>query len=328
MEKKKKNISNKLIIRRTIIIVILILLIILLLFGIKSLVNLIFSGERVVGNLNNRGLAAESGNEVYYNKYEKGIVKVKGGKEYQITDETAYSMTVIDNIIYFLTVSDTNTIDLKKVETNGNNLTKIKTLSTPISKFYIEDNYLYYITDKDVVGISKLELATGQETTITSANVQDFILEKGIIYFTDNVGYLHSVNINGTDNKAISKDYNIKKIQILKKWIYYYDEKEKALCKIKKDGSSRTVVSKFVNNEIYNVTNKGIFYYDSANKKISKCDLKGKKSKEIVSLNISNTKINIVDDIIYYLDKSKDEKQIYQMYRVKKNGGAAKAIEY
>ena len=39
--------------------------------------------------------------------------KVKGKDEYQITDETAYSMTQVDDTIYYLTLSNSNTLDLK-----------------------------------------------------------------------------------------------------------------------------------------------------------------------------------------------------------------------
>ena len=154
------------------------------------------------------------------------------------------------------------------------------------------------------------------------------MLEDGVIYFTDNVGYLHSITTNGTENKEIATGYNIKNFQILKKWIYFYDSKENALCRIKKDGSSKKTVATFVNNEIYNVTNKGIYYFDSVNKQICKSDLKGKKSKAIVSLEAVKPRIGIANGELYYLDNSKDESQIYQMYRVKTNGSEAKSIDY
>ena len=38
--------------------------------------------------------------------------------------------------------------------------------------------------------------------------------------------------------------------------------------------------------------------------------------------------LSFIDDVIYYLDASKKESQIYQMYRVKTNGGSTKNIEY
>ena len=62
--------------------------------------------------------------------------------------------------------------------------------------------------------------------------------------------------------------------------------------------------------------------------KICKCDLKGKQSKEIVTISVGTTNINIVGNTLYYLDKSKDETQIYQMYRVKTNGKATSEITY
>lgn len=320
----------KLNLRRVIVLIVLLILILLIIFGVSKLFSSIFAEEKVVGNNSkvNMGLAIKGKDATYYNKYEKGIVKVKGKEEFQITEETAYSMTLIDDTIYYITLSSTNTVDLKKVKTNGDGLSLIKTISTSISKFYIEDNFLYYANDKDIAGIAKISLETGEETMITASNVRDFVLDGDIVYFTDNVGYLHSVKTNGKDKKEISSEYNIANIQILKKWIYFYDEKENALCKMKKDGSSKKTVATFVNNEMYNVTSKKIYYFDEVNKQICSCDLKGKKSKPIVTLEATRTKINIVNNVMYYLDDSKIDSQIYQMYRVKTNGGQANSINY
>lgn len=326
MGKKKSKIKlNK---RRVIVLIVLALILALVIFGITKLFSSIFAKEVAVGNKSNMGLVLEDEKTTYYNKYEKGIVKVKGKDEFQITDETAYSMTIVDDTIYYMTVSNQNSIVLKSVKTNGDKCTEIKVLATPLSKFYIEENYVYYVTNESTLGIAKLSLETGEETIITASNVQDFVVEDETIYFTDNVGYLHSIKTNGKESKEIATGYNIKNIQILKKWIYFYDSKENALCKIKKDGSSKKTVATFVNNEIYNVTNKGIYYFDSVNKKICKSDLKGKKSKEIVSLEAVKPRIGIANGEIYYLDNSKDPAQIYQMFRVKTNGNATKSIDY
>lgn len=328
MEKEKKKSKLKLNKRRVIVLIVAALLLILLLTGMINLFKLIFAKENAVGNLSNMGLVLEDGNTVYYNRYEDGIVKVKGNKEYQITDETAYSMTMYEDEIYYLTVSSLNTIELKKVKDNGDGLTKVKTLGTTISKFYIKDGFVYYASNGAVKGIAKLSLENGSENIITAANVQDFVLYNDNIYYVDNVGYIYSTNLGGTDIKEIAKDYNVKKIQILKNWIYFYNESENALCKIKLDGSNLKTVATFVNNEIYNVTSKDIYYYDAVNKQICKCDLKGKKSIAIVTIEATRPRINIADGILYYLDNSKDNTQIYQMFRVKTNGNAAKAIEY
>ena len=325
MKKKKKLKLNK---RRIIVLIVALILLLLLIVGIVNLFKLLFAKEKSVGNLSNMGLVLEDGNTVFYNKFEDGIIKIKGNKEYQITDETAYSMTMYEDEIYYLTVSSLDTIELKKVKENGDGLTKIKTLATTISKFYIKDGYVYYASNGDVKGISKLSLADNSENVIAVSNVQDFVLEGDTVYYVDNVGYIYSSNLTGTDIKEVAKDYKVKKIQIMKKWIYFYDETENALCKIRLDGSDKKTVATFVNNEIYNVTSKKIYYYDSVNKQICKCDLKGKKSTAIVTLEATKPRINIVDGHVYYLDNSKDNTQIYQMFRVKTSGNAAKSIEY
>lgn len=326
MERKKSKLKlNK---RRVIVLIVLAIICVLILLGIVNLFKLIFAKENVVGNLGNMGLAVYEDKQTFYNKYEEGIVKVKGGEEYQITDETAYSIHLEGDTVYYLTLSNSNTLDLKSVKTNGDEPKKIKTLSTPSSKFYIEDGFVYYISNKDAMGIVKFSLDTNEENFIVTYNVQDFVLDGDTIFFIDNTGTLYSVGTDGSEFKTITNEYNIKRIQILKNWIYFYNTEENALCKIKKDGSKMKVVATFVNNETYNVTSKYIYYFDEVNKQICRCDLKGKKSNAIVSLKASRTKINIANDILYYLDDSESETRIYQMYRVKTNGNAAKPIEY
>lgn len=326
MEKKsKKTKLNK---RRIIVLLVLIILLILLILGIKSLFGKLFLKEVASGNLANMGLVVEDNKTVYYNKYETGIFASRKGKEKQLTNETAYSMTLIDNTIYYLTVSESNTIDLKSIKTSGEDQKKIKTLQTIISKFYISNNSVYYIENGEVFGIAKYSLDTQENRIIIEKNVQDFVLDKDTIYYTDDAGALYSININSEEKKEITKDHNIKKIQILKKYIYFYDEKENALCKINKDGTKYSVVATFVNNEWYNVTNKKIYYYDSVNKQICASDLNGKKSKAIVTVTAIKPRINIANGHIYYLDTSKNENQMYQMFRVKVNGSSANSIDY
>lgn len=324
MEKNK----SKLNMRRIVVLIILLIICILILFTLVNFIKKIFSKEKVAGNLANTGLVFETKEAVYYNKYDKGIVKIKNGEEYQITDESASSITVIDDTIYYLTVSSSNTIELKSVKTNGDNLTNIKTLYTPLNKFYIENQNVYYINNKDKQGIASFSLESREEEMVVLSNVQDFVIDDGHIYFVDNAGYLYSVKNDGSDYKTITTDYSIKRIQILKNWIYFYNNKDNCLSKINKKGTKVKNISTFVNNEIYNITNKYIYYYDSIDKKICRSNLKGKKSKALASLSSEITKINIAKGIVYYIDDSKDETQIYQMYRIKRNGSATKSIDY
>jgi len=282
----------------------------------------------LLGNYANSGLVIEDGSTVYYNKYENGIFKVKGNKETQITSETAYSITLVKNTIYYLTISESNTIDLKSINKNGEEQKKIATLSTPFSKFYIENNQVLYVTNKEKMRIVKLSLDNLEEKTLVEAGIQDFAVSNGKVYYSNNEGHLYSIGIDGDDSKEISKEYDVKNFQILGKWIYFYNVKENALCKIKTNGKSKQTVSSFITNEIYNVTSKKIYYFDATNKQICSCDLKGKKSVAIVKVSAERTKINIANGILYYLDNSKNENQIYQIYRVKTNGKATDAIDY
>lgn len=323
---KKKKVAKKL--NKKVVLLGILILIVILAVIFTCIIISKNSKEKVFGNLANMGLAFSDGNTVYYNKYENGIVKVKSGKEYQITDETAYSINVVGDTIYYLTVSNTNSIDIKSVKTNGDSLKTVKSIRTSISKIYVENGYIYYATTQDSDGIVKINIETQEEERVNFANIKDFVVEKDIIYYVDNSNQICKINVSGSDSQVINGGAKLEKIQVSGKWIYYYDSNENALCKVKIDGSKTKIVSTFVNNEMYNITNKKIYYYDSLNKKICVSPLNGKKSKIITDVQTSKTKINIVNNVIYYLDKSDDETQIYQMYRIKTNGNNTKKIEY
>ena len=322
-EIKSKAPKNSALIKKIIIIAI---VVILLLVIVRCLIGL-FSGSKVAGNKSNMGLATEDSGVIYYNKYEDGIVKVKNGKEYQITDETAYSMNIVGDTIYYLTVSDNGTIDIKSVETNGNNLTYITSIFTTLSKIYVEDGFIYYVSNKDTAGIAKLKIDTHEEEKICAANIIDFNLEKGVIYYTDTVGKLHSIKTDGLEQKEIKTDDSIRKFQMLDNHIYYYNDKEPGLVRIKKDGTGRKVVSKLVSNDTYNVTSKGVYFYNDISHEIAVTKEGSKKSKGVVAIKTTKTKINVVDKFIYYLDNGKDGR-MHQMFRIKTNGNNAKEIVY
>lgn len=324
MEKTKKNIKGN---KKIIGIIISIILIILFIIAIIAIFGKTKTNAEL-GNLANMGLAASGDGAVFYNKYEDGIVKVKGFEEFQITNETAYGINVIGDDVYFLSVGDTSNINIKKVKTNGNELKTIRTVKTSISKIYVVDNYIYYATNENQDGIAKLTLDGTQETIITASEIQDFEVIDARIYFTDKMGNVYKMNTNGGELTKIETDYNIKEFQVKDDYIYYFNEDNKNLCRVKDDGSNEEVVSEYVNSSTFNITDNKIYFFDKDSKKIASVNLNGGNYKEIVGISTNNTKINIIDDTIYYLDASKSESKIYQMYRVKTNGGSAKSIEY
>lgn len=323
VEKKKSVKLNK----KTIMIIVAIILIISI-----ALTMFAISGKRKMngelGNISNMGLAASGDGAIFYNKYEDGIVKVKGFEEFQITNETAYGINVVGEDVYFLSVGDTSNINIKSVKTNGNELKTIKTVKTSISKIYVVDNYIYYATNGEQDGIAKLSLDGTQENIITAGEIKDFEVIDGKIYFSDKMGNMYKMNTNGGELTKIEVDYSIKEFQVKNNYIYYFNETDKNLCKIKDDGSNNEVVSEYINSDTFNITENKIYFFDKEAKKIASVNLNGGNYKEIVDIATNNTKINIVYDTIYYLDKSENESKIYQMYRVKTNGGIAKTIEY
>jgi len=308
---------------RILILVLIIVVLIIIVNGFRSNSHISY-----IGNIYNMGLAIESNGNVYYNKYEKGIFKIKNGKEYKITDETAYSINIVNDTIYYLTSSPSGTVDIKSVETNGNNLQKISTMYSSISKIYVINDYIYYYSNDNVLGIAKIGIDGENKTTIKTTNVQDFQVVNDIIYFTDGTDRLYTMTLTGADVKELITDSDVKKFQVVGNWIYFYNEQENALYKTKTDGTFKTLVSNLVRNDTFNITNKKIYFFNTDDKEIASINLNGNGYKKIVSVQTNKTKINIAGNTLYYLDVSKDGSQLYQIYRVKTNGRAMTEIKY
>lgn len=325
MEETKKTFSLSK--KKIIAIIIAVILIVSIVITIIAI-----SGKRKIngelGNISNMGLAASGDGAVFYNKYEEGIVKVKGFEEFQITNETAYGINVVGDDVYFLSVGDTSNIAIKKVKTNGNELKTIKAVKTSISKIYVLDNYIYYATNEMQDGIAKMKLDGTEERIITASEISDFEVIDGKIYFSNKSGVMYKMNIEGAELQKIELDNSINNFQIKDNYIYYFNEDNKNLCRVKDDGTDESVVSEYVNSSTFNITKNKIYFFDKEAKKIASVNLNGGNYQEIVSVSTNNTKINVIDDTIYYLDASHNESKIYQMYRVKTNGGKAKSIEY
>jgi len=285
------------------------------------------NSDETNGNLANMGLAVEDNGTIYYNKYEKGIFSVKGDKELQLTDETAYSLNIYKDKIYYLSIADFNNVVIKCVDIDGKNRTNIATVYTTISKIYVQNGFIYYASNNGNGGIARISLKDKSEEIILSQKLQDFEVVNNDVFYINDQNKI--CKFSAQENVILNDTVNAKKIQIVGKWIYYYDENENALFRLSKDGTEKELISVLVNNEIYNVSGKYVYYFDKANSKISRMRIgKNNKTNEIVPINISKTKINIVGDNIYYLDKSKDESQTYQIYRVKVNGEKIAEIEY
>lgn len=322
-----KEVKIKLSKRKVMTLLLLIVMLIMINFTFKLIKSI--TKDRNISNLGNMGLAVEDGKNVYYNKWEEGIVKIKGNKETLLTEETAYSIHVEDDIIYYLTVSEDQEILLKSVNSKGEDLKTIKRLYTSISKFYLQDGFVYFATNKNQEGISKYNLETGEETVITTSPIKDFVVTEDLIYFTDDIENLYTMTLTGIELKRIIANPMVDNFQIQGKYIYFYNTIDEKFCRTDLNGENLEVISeRLLENSSYNVTNKKIYFFDKETNSISSMDLDGDNVKEIRKINAKKTKINIVGDEIYYLDSSNDPKQAYQMFRMQTNGNNSKKIEY
>ena len=189
----------------------------------------------------------------------------------------------------------------------------------------LDGDYLYYIT-LSPNSISKIDLNGENEVSLISREVSDFDISDDTIYFTDSYGYLCKIDLDGNDYSQLTEDSISTKFQIYNDDIYYYEE-DTGLMKLDVDDLTSELVSDEVKTNIYNVTNKGIFFLDTDSMNICKISLKGKNKQEIVAVNTSNTKINVIGNEIYYLDND-SETDVKKIYRVKINGKEDNAIEY
>ncbi len=281
------------------------------------------------GNSANMGLVCQKDGVVYYNKYEKGIFALKNGQETQLTSETAYSLNIFENKIYYITVADFSNIIIKSVDINGENGKAIATIYTSISKIYVTQNAIYYATNETGKGIAKIDLTGENEQIILPENVQDFQIAQNQIYYVNNANRICKIDISGKQNKELSDTAVARKIQVIDGWIYYYDQNENALFRLKKNGKKKELISVLIHNEMYNISGQYVYYFDKEQSKIARMKIgKSNQCNDIVSLNVSKTKINLVEDEIYYLDKSEDPSQTYQMHRRKISGEESQDIQY
>ena len=314
--------------KRKIMITVLLLIVIILIMITSKIIGLI-TKERNVSNLGNMGLAYYYDGHIYYNKWEEGIFKVNKFSEEKLTDETAYSINIVDDVIYYISVSKDQEILLKSIDINGENMKTLKRLYTSISKIYINNGYIYYVTNEGLDGISRYNIKTGENNLITTATVRDFCVTDDKIYFSDNIENLYSMTHTGLELERIVNKPIIEKFQVQGKYIYFYNIVDNNFCKVDLNGENlEMITNRIVGNANYNVTDKNIYYFDKDTNSISVMDLKGENIELIKKINAKKTKINIVDDEIYYLDSSKDPKQAYQMFRVGKDGSKSKEVKY
>lgn len=273
----------------------------------------------------NMGMVAHGDDYIFYYKYNSGLVKIKDKKEYQITNEQAYSIQYDNEYVYYTTPNGNGGIDIKKVKQNGDDIQVLISVTSELTKMYLSNGYLYYTTSNPST-LSKIDINGEGESTLLTRGVVDFKVVNNKIYFIDDMEFLYEVDTNGENYKALLEEKLARKFQMLGNDVYYYDEANKKLMKYDLDKKAKSEVSDKLNSDIYNVTSKGIYYFDSEKSKICHVDLKNKKVKEIVDVTIMNTKLNLIDNHLYYLDTN--ESGSYIVKRIATNGKSIEEIKY
>ncbi len=317
-----KNLKSKIKLNKVIIcILILIVIVVLIVLGTNKLTK---AGSLEHNNISNFGMVTYGDDYVFYLKQENGIVKIKDKKEYQITEGAAYSLNYKDEYVYYMTTGNGGSILINRIKQNGEDEEILATITSPMTKMYLEDNYLYYATTNPNT-ISRMDLNGENQEIIITRTISDFEVEKGIVYFTDESGYLYKISVNSEDYGEIGDKILAKKFQILGNYAYYFSEDNDSLMRIDLEGKSEEVVSDKLNCNIFNVTNKSIYYLDKDSLTICSININGGNPKEIVKINTENTKLNVYDDILYYVNS---DGVSYKTYRIKTNGKETEQIKY
>ena len=255
-----------------------------------------------VGNINNQGIAVQSGKWIYYvemdNNEPIGIARTKtNGKKTEIVAEgKMYGLNIVDNYIYCVEYSEKDgKYDLVKVKTNGK---KKEILARDIEK-------------ENVTVVGKY------------------------VYYNKNDN-LYRVETNGTDREKISNK-KISYYQIEGEWIYYIYETENSqyIAKMELDGEDSKRIAKFDKDnfveslyvkggKIYYITfnyddNYDIYYY------LYKMNKNGNKQEKVCKLGTNIQHINMQQDKIYYT--TTEGYDTYLIKSIKYNGTENKTIK-
>lgn len=302
MKTEEEKLKKKLKVSTVAIVVLLIVLLIILCVVLVK----IFSVKDGIGNNDsNMGLVTQSDDATFYYNYNKGLVRKEKKEEKTLTKDQAYSINYFDGNVYYTTPNSTGGIDIKKIGQDGKNEQIILSTTSSSTKMYLNNSKIYYLTSNPNT-ISRVDIDGKNPQVLLKRGVVDFKVVDETIYFSDIMGYLYSIDLDGENYKTLIKESSFDEFQILDDYVYYFDNEKGKLMKVSlKDTSKKKEVTDKLDCDTYNVTTVGIFYLNKKNSKICMVSSNGKKSKELVSVNTDNTKINIAGNILYYIDNDK-----------------------
>ena len=192
---------------------------------------------------------------VFYYKYQEGIIKIKSGTEYQISDDQAYSLNYYDGYLYYLT-SDPNTIS--KIDINGENETEI--LTRTISNFELDNEKIYFTDEAGF--LYSIDLNGENYSEVTEEIIgSDFQIYNKYVYYYDEDQGLMRLNMNKLTIELISDKLDSDIFNVTDEGIFFVNLENMKICKIGlKGGNYKELVDINSSNSKISVVGNKLYY--------------------------------------------------------------------
>lgn len=235
-----------------------------------------FKNQRILYNGNCSYLQIE-GQYLYFKDDDIGGYVVK----YDLQNNT-YE-TIIETDVYYLFVTeqfafyqcdiDNESIYSYNLETKEN----IKINDEASYNIQIVDNVIYYST---ALTVEKIDLNSGNKTTVLNELVYNFICDKDILYYiSDEDGCIYSYDLNNETTTRLNRELTFEMV-VLNDEIYYIN-RNKEIINMKKDGTDNQWVNLDVKASSIYVLHDYIVYYDLNEDDWYVMDINGEQIKPV-----------------------------------------------
>lgn len=262
------------------------------------------------GNLSNQGIAAMSGDWIYFaspahpfssDKGELYKIKKNENEKIKLCDDMPFYINVAGNWVYYINGSDEGYI--YKINTDGTG--RIKVGDDKSFRISVIDDWIYYVNASDRF-LYKIKTDGTGRTSLTNHKVGEINVSGEWIYYFDVptgiMGEAHSIykiKNDGTENTKI-QDKAGSHFEVVGDWVYFFYVfgKDKSIYKIKTDGTGYSKVSD-VTLVTMNVVGDWI-YYGSVTEGLSRMKKDGSENTLLLSNPKVTNIINAVGDWIYF----------------------------
>ena len=291
------------------------------------------------GNLRNKGIVAEKGNQIYYIAFDEGnadgVYKIKKngkGKE-KVSSEYGYYLNISGSYMYYISLEKEQLI---KAKLNGSKSEVIaeNVGSAPIT---VVDNWIYYF---EGTNLFKIKTNGKKRTQLSNKAIENYQIVGNKIYYSyenDGKQVIAKMDLNGKNVVKIDEEAG-KEFFVKGNKIYYINENydmenyeyKYELCKVKTNGKNKEKICDIegsVDTYTVNFTENAIYYAKAAkNDKMAIYSIKlnGKDETKITEVNTYSNLVNIIDKYMYYINQN--EEGNVQTYRINLNGENNQAI--